>query len=41
MTGARGKVTLLDAPMDYIPLHARGGIVIPMQVSPVHSGIYF
>merc|ERR1712136_359700 len=31
MTGARGKVTLLDAPMDYIPLHAGGGIIIPMQ----------
>jgi alpha-glucosidase (family GH31 glycosyl hydrolase) len=31
MKSERGKVTILEAPMDYINLHLRGGFILPMQ----------
>ena len=27
----RNKITTLEAPKDYIPLHVRGGFIIPTQ----------
>ncbi|XP_070541629.1 maltase-glucoamylase-like [Ptychodera flava] len=36
---SRGKTVRLDAPYDYIPLHVRGGYILPTQ-QPANSTVY-
>lgn len=38
-TGGRGKTINLNAPMDYIPLHVRGGYILPTQEHAVTTTI--